>query len=139
MWLGWAAPRACAVAWAAERSSALARGRNTSPDSVSRVLCGVRSNRRTPICCSRRRICRLSEGCATRSAAAARPKCRCSATATKYPTSRRSRSTTRDAESVMNLTVVLGRFGVEDRHDAWFASRDVEQALDTQGDAALTL
>jgi hypothetical protein len=39
----------------------------------------------------------------------------------------------------MNLTVVLGRFGVEDRHDAWFASRDVEQALDTQRDAALTL
>jgi hypothetical protein len=34
------------------------------------------------------------------SAAAARPKCRCSATAAKYPTSRRSRSTTRDAESV---------------------------------------
>src|ERR1700722_8711860 len=99
---GWAAPRTCAVAWAAEGSSALARGRNTSPASVSRVLCGVRSNRRAPICCSRRRICRLNDGCATRSSAAARPKCRCSATATKYPTSRRSRSTRCDAESVMS-------------------------------------
>jgi hypothetical protein len=32
---------------------------------------------------------------------AARPKCLCSATTTKYPTSRKSRSTTGDADSVM--------------------------------------
>ena len=42
---GWAAARVAAAAWAAERSSAFARGRNTSPALVSRVPCGVRSSR----------------------------------------------------------------------------------------------
>jgi hypothetical protein len=64
MRLGWAAARAWVAAWAAERSSALARGRKTSPASVSRLPWGVRSGSRAPNCCSRRRICRLNDGCA---------------------------------------------------------------------------
>src|SRR5260370_49902 len=90
--LGWAAALVVAAAWAAERSSAFARGRKTSPASVSRVPCGVRSSSCAPSCCSSWRICRLSDGCATRSSAAARPKCRCSATAVQYRTSRTSRA-----------------------------------------------
>nr|WP_318528350.1 hypothetical protein [Nonomuraea gerenzanensis] len=81
--LGRAAARACAAAWAAERSRAVARGRKTSPASVSRVPRGVRSSRRAPSCRSRLRIWRLSDGWVMCSASAARPKCRCSATAVK--------------------------------------------------------
>ena len=44
------------------RNSALACGRNTSPASVRWLPLAVRSSRRTPSCCSRRRICRLRDG-----------------------------------------------------------------------------
>ena len=99
--------RRAAAAWAAERSSALARGRKTSSASVSSVPCGVRSNSRAPRSCSSRRTCRLREDCATRRAAAARPKCQCSATTVKYRTMRRSRSTGCCGDSVMVLVLAL--------------------------------
>ena len=53
--LGRAAAWVRAAAWSADRNNALASGRKTSPASVSRLPCGVRSSRREPSCCSRRR------------------------------------------------------------------------------------
>ncbi|EPD54433.1 hypothetical protein HMPREF1211_08555 [Streptomyces sp. HGB0020] len=70
----------------------LARGRKTSPASLSRVPCVLRSRRRAPTCCSSRRICRLREGWVVCSASAARPRCRCSAITVKHCTLRRLRA-----------------------------------------------
>jgi hypothetical protein len=58
--------------------------RKTSPAAESVIPRGVRTKSAAPSSSSSRLICRLTAGCATRRAKAARPTCRSFATATKY-------------------------------------------------------
>jgi hypothetical protein len=70
--------------------TARARSRYAAPASVNSIRRVVRRSSCTPRAVSRLRICCESGGCAMCSRAAARPKCRSSATATKYRSWRRS-------------------------------------------------
>jgi len=70
-------------AFGAHREQFLESKRNLRPSSVSATRLFARSNRRPPSSSSRLRTCRVSEGWASRSFAAALVKLEASATATK--------------------------------------------------------
>src|SRR3546814_4146521 len=103
-WLRRAASRICSISATTRR----ARAATSRPAGVSITLRGARSTSATPSSSSSLRIWVDSVGWLTKHAAAARPKCRCSARATKYLRSRRFMGFLRFVLPV----VVSGGFGL---------------------------
>src|SRR3546814_6217929 len=103
-WLRRAASLICSISATTRRALAA----TSRPAGVSITLRGARSTSATPSSSSSLRIWVESVGWLTKHAAAARPKCRCSARATKYLRSRRFMGFLRFVLPV----VVSGGFGL---------------------------